>query len=71
MKNVTFVGAKFFLGAPRGARSTIEKNRIILIQNGGLHPQPKFEHSSTIRKCLKIGDFWGVLGPPTGSGGPI
>ena len=64
MKNFTSGGATFFLGVPRGTEWPDLKNRKILIQNGGLNPQPKFQHSSWIRKCLKIRDFWGGFRPP-------
>ena len=32
------------------------KNSKSLIRNGGLNPHRKFQHSNSIRKCLKIGD---------------
>ena len=65
MKNFTFRGRKkFFWGTQGGQSGPISKNRKILIQNDGLNPQPKFQNSSWIRKCLKIGDFWGGFRPP-------
>jgi len=49
MKNLTFGEAKFFRGA------LISKIRKSLIQIDGPKPHRKFQHSSSIRKCLKIG----------------
>ena len=59
---------KFFLGVPRGAEwPDLKKKRKILIHNGGLNPHPKFQHSSSIKKCLKIRDSWeGVRSPKGG-----
>ena len=61
-----FWGGKILSGGPMGSRvARFKKNRKILIQNGGLNPQPKFQHSR-IRKCLQIGDFWEGFRPPKG-----
>ena len=57
-------GQNFFWGSQGGQSGLISKNLKILIQNGGLNPQPKFQHSSWIRKCLEIRDFWGGFRPP-------
>ena len=68
MKNFTFVGGgKILSGGPKGGRvARFQKNLKILIQNGGFNPQPKFQHSSWIRKCLKIGVFWEGFRPLKG-----
>ena len=68
MMNLTFGGVKFFLGAPRGAKEPDLNNRKVHIQNCGLNLNPKFQHSSPIKKCLKIGDFWGFRTPKLGRG---
>ena len=57
-------GQNSFWGSQGGQSGPISKNRKLLIQNDGFNPQPKFQHSSWIRKCLKIGDFWGGFRPP-------
>ena len=68
--NFTFEGgAKLYLESHGGQSGSISKIRKILIQNGGLNPQPKFQHSSWIRKCLKIGVFWGDFRPLKGARG--
>ena len=62
-------GQNSFWGSQGGQNGPISENRKILMQNGGLNPQPKFQHSSWIRKCLKIGDFWGGFRPLKGGRG--
>ena len=57
-------GQNSFWGSQGGQSGPISKNLKILIQNGGFNPQPNFQHSSWIRKCLKIGDFWAGFRPP-------
>ena len=52
---MSFRGPNSFGGPWWGQRDPISKNRKSLIQNGGLNPHRKFQHSSSIRKCLKIG----------------
>ena len=53
MKNLTFYGGKNYEG--RGQVDSIKKNRKSLIQKDGLTPHRKFQHSSSIRQCLKNG----------------
>ena len=61
-----FKGPRGFQGAP------ISKNQKSLIQNGGPNTHPKFQHSSSIRKCLKMGGtdltFRGVKSRPSSRG---
>ena len=50
-KSVSFrvlvLGGKILSGGPKGGRvARFKKNLKILVQNGGLNPQPKFQHSS-------------------------
>ena len=66
MKNLTFLGAKFFLGPKGGPDLKKSENPY----TGGLKPQPKFQHSCSIKKCLKIEGFLGVFRPPREGGGP-
>ena len=65
-----FWGDQFFRGALRGAEGPDFK--ISLIQNGGLNPHRKFQHSSSIRKRFKNrgtdSAFGAVIGPPKGGG---
>ena len=67
-------GRYTFRRPQEGLRNDLEKN---LIQNGGLHPYKKFQHSSSISKCSKIGgtelnfEGGGVSGFPMRGGGPI
>ena len=62
---ISHLGGKILSGGSHGGQSSqISKNRKILIQIGGLNPQPQFQLSSWIRKCLKIGVFWGGFRPP-------
>ena len=59
-----FWGGKILSGGPKGGRvARFKKNQKTLIQNGVINLQTKFQHSSWIRKCLKIGDFWGAFRP--------
>ena len=51
-----------FWGAPR--RDLISKIRKSLIKNGGPNPHPKFQHSSLIRKYLKIRGKDSIFGGP-------
>ena len=62
--------------APRGGQVyPILKNWASPIQKGGPNPNPKFQHSSSIRKCLQIGGNYLTFGeskdPRGGQGGPI
>ena len=57
-------GQHSFWKSQGGQSGPISKNLKILIQNGGFNSQPKFQHSSWIRKCSKIGDFWVGSRPP-------
>ena len=57
-------GFKAHRGEQGDPISKIQKSPI---QNGGpirSNPLPTFQHSNSIRKCLKIGDFWGGFRPP-------
>ena len=45
-------GRYTFREPQEGLRNDLKKS---LIQNGGLHPYKKFQHSSSISKCSKIG----------------
>ena len=75
MKNFILVGGgcKILSVAPRGAGDPITKIRKGVIQNGCPNPHRKFQHSSSIRKSLKIGGtdstFGLVVGPPRGGRG--
>ena len=55
MNNLTFGWEKLFQWAPRGQGNPLSKIQKSLIQNGCLKPHWKFQHSSSIRKCSKIG----------------
>ena len=57
-------GQNSFWGSQGEQSGSISKNRKVLIQNSGLKPQRKCQHSSWIRKCLGIRDFWGAFRPP-------
>ena len=48
------------LSPPRGSGWPNFKIRKSLIQNGGANLQPKFQHPSSIRKCLKNSGNWNV-----------
>ena len=57
-----FWGCKIFGGSKGGK---VARFRKILMQNVGLNPQLKFQHSSWIRKHSKIGESWvGGFRPP-------
>ena len=67
-------GGEIIWGALRGHWNSIEKIRKKnLIKKGGRNPHREFQHSSSIRKCLKIGGTDStsgvVLVPPRGGGG--
>ena len=58
-KNLTAWGIK----DPRGGQEDpISKIRKILIQNGGPNPNWKFQHYSSIIKCLEIGGNYSTFG---------
>ena len=64
-----FVGVQNSFRRPRGGQgNSIIKIRKSLIRKGGPNTNQKFQHSSSIRKCLKEGEtdsaFGVVLGPP-------
>ena len=59
MKNLTDGGLRSPQGVQGNPISKIPKS---LIQNGSPNPHPKFQHSSSIRKCLKIGGKIRLLG---------
>ena len=55
------LGGPNSFGGPLGQqKDPISKNRKSLIQNGGPNTHPKFQHSSSIRKCSKIGGTAGI-----------
>ena len=51
-----FCGGQILSVVPDGGRGIrFQKLEKILIQNSGLNPHRKFQHSSSVRKCSKIG----------------
>ena len=64
LESVKKSGERFDFSGVSGA--PILKNRKTLLQNGGPNTHPKFQHSSSIGKCSKIGELIRLLGfnPP-------
>ena len=66
-----FWGGLIISGGLEGGRET--RFQKILIQNGGLNPHQKFQHSNSIRKCSKNRgakpSFGGCFRPPNRGGG--
>ena len=55
-KEFDFWGGQILSGGPEGGRGTrLKKILRSLVQISGPNPHRKFPHSSSIRKCLKIG----------------
>ena len=71
MKNLTFGGrGKIHSASLQGCKKAQFKKIEEDIQNGGTNPQRKFQYSSSIMKCLKIGGtdstFGGFKAPQEG-----